>query len=247
MTNFPFDKFCRYNIGQLFIDLFLIFHILQGEYGRGKPHCCTKTSRNNNVVAGVRELSPTSRGQVAAKILNEMRTNGLGQKGDNLDLPSGSKTLHIEFGQKAPAKQFSHEDMLRLKAQKNLSNEQRKAMGAAMRVAYGRKAVQPGLMEELPNNKFKLEDFFDVEVMDMVHKKGGNITTVQVPMLYSTDVGSLFMYLCMVRDLDPDNVIITLGLDDGQGSLKVNIALLYFFGIINNMTKIGEKVVFQIF
>ena len=102
-----------------------------------------------------------------------------------------------------------------------------------MRVAYGRKAVEPGFMEELPNNKFKLEDFFDVEVMDMVHKKGGNITTVQVPMLYSTDVGSLFMYLCMVRNL--------------QGSLKVNIALLYFFGIINNMTKIGEKVDFQIF
>ena len=40
-----------------------------------------------------------------------------------------------------------------------------------MRVAYGRKAVEPGLMEELPNNKFKLEDFFDVEVVDMVQKK----------------------------------------------------------------------------
>ena len=75
-------------------------------------------------------------------------------------------------------------------------------------------------MEELPNNKFKLEDFFDVEVVDMVHKKGGNIYTVHIP-----------TYHYMVRDLDPDNVIITLGLDDGQGSLKVNIALLYFFGI----------------
>ena len=42
-------------------------------------------------------------------------------------------------------------------------------MGSAMRVAYGRKAVEPGLMEELPNNKFKLEDFFDV--VDMVQKK----------------------------------------------------------------------------
>ena len=38
-----------------------------------------------------------------------------------------------------------------------------------MRVAYGRKAVEPGLMEELPNNKFKLEDFFDVS--DMNQKK----------------------------------------------------------------------------
>ena len=77
-------------------------------------------------------------------------------------------------------------------------------MGAAMRVAFGRKAFEPGLMEELPNNKFKLEDFFDVEVVDMVHKKGGNIYTVHIP-----------TYHYMVRDLDPDNVIITLGLDDG--------------------------------
>ena len=202
-----------------------MFHILPGEYGRGKRHWCTKSNRNNNVVAGVRELSPTSQGQIAAKILNELRSNEVGKKGDHLDLPSGSRTLHVEFGQRSPEKQFSHEDMLRLKAQKNFSGEQCKAMGAAMRVVYGRKAVQPGLMEELPQNKYKLQEFFDVEMVDMTQKKGANITTVQVPMLYCTDVSSLLMYLSMVRDLDPDNVIITLGLDDGQGSLKVKLFL----------------------
>ena len=173
-------------------------------------------------MAGVRELSPKSQGQIAAKILNELRTSEVGKKGDQLDLPSGSKTLHVEFGHKTPEKPFTHDHMLRLKVQANLADVQCKAVGAAMRVVKSRKAVQPGLMETMAQNKFKLEEFFTVEVADMTRKKGGNITSLEVPMLYSNNVHGLLQYLHTERDLDPATAVITLGLDDGQGSLKVN-------------------------
>ena len=169
---------------------------------------------------------------MAAKILNELRTSDVGKKGDQLDLPSGSKTLHVEFGKKTPEKPFTHEDMLKLKVQKNLPDETCKAIGAAMRTVKGRKSVQPGMREAMAKKKFELEEFFTVEIVDMTVKKGGQVTSIQVPMLYSNDVPGLLKYVFGERDLDPATVVITLGLDDGQGSLKVNI---------NNLNKDWSK------
>ena len=42
--------------------------------------------------------------------------------------------------------------------------------------------------------------------------------------------------MCEVRDLDPEDVVITVGVDDGQQSLKVDIHINHFFIICLLMT-----------
>ena len=184
-----------------------------------------------------RDLSPDGTRRIAAKLVNELRTDSnTGKKGDSLDLPSGSQSLHITFGQPPAKKQFSTEAMVKLKTQGNFSSNQCKTMAQALRVELGRKAVEPGLMEELSQVKHRLADFVRVEMVDMTYKKGENITITPHPLLCLDDLGTLLLTVCEVRDLDPEDAVITVGVDDGQQSLKVDIHINHSFIICLLMT-----------
>ena len=223
----------------MILDSSIILSIsLLGIVHPGVQHPCTKTSRNENIVESLtRDLSPDGTRRVAAKLVNELRmNNNTGKKGDSLDLPSGSQNLHITFGQPPAKKQFSREAMVKLKTQGNFSSNQCKTLAQALRVELGRKAVEPGLMEELSQVKHRLADFLRVEEVDMTYKKGENITITPHPLLCLDDLGTLLLTVCEVRDLDPEDAVITVGVDDGQQSLKVDIHINHFFIICLLMT-----------
>ena len=153
--------------------------------------------------------------------MNVLRMDQSGKKGDSINLPSGSRNLHVSFGEPPAKKQVSLEAQLRLKTQENFSSHEMKAINAALRVELGRGSVEPGLMEELPNVKYQLADFFKVQFIDMTRKKGEEYTFLTHPLLYSSDVEALVMTAIEERGLDPDQVVLTVGIDDGQQFLKV--------------------------
>ena len=169
-----------------------------------------------------RDLSPDGTRRVAAKLVNELRTDEAGRKGDSLDLPSGSQTLHVTFGKPAERRQIRTETLLKLKTMKNFSGSQVKAVAQVARIDLGRGGVEKGLAKELSQVKEELREFLQVKVV-LVNDKQGGETILTRDLLCLDDVPSLILTLCAERNLDPEDCIITLGLDDGQGSLKVNI------------------------
>ena len=70
----------------------------------------------------------------------------------------------------------------------------------------------------------------------MTYKKGENITITPHPLLCLDDLGTLLLTVCEVRDLDPEDAVITVGVDDGQQSLKVDIHINHSFIICLLMT-----------
>ena len=159
---------------------------------------------------------------MAAKLVNELRTDEAGRKGDSLDLPSGSQTLHVSFGKPAERRKVSTESLMKLKTRRNLSSSLVKEIAGVVRFDLGRKFVQKGLNQELIQLKDKLKDFLQVRVVLMNSKQGGD-TVLTRDLLFMDDVPSLILSVCEERGLDPEQCVITLGLDDGQQSLKVNI------------------------
>ena len=200
----------------------------------GVPHQCNKTARNNNIVASLtRDLSPDGTRRVAAKLVNTLRTDEAGRKGDSLDLPSGSRTLHISFRKPIERRQISTEALLKLKTLRNLSNNLVQEIAQVARIELGRGGVQTGLKKELTNLKNRLRDFLQVNVVLMNNKKAGE-TILERDLLSLNDLPSLILSVCEARNLDPLDCVLTLGLDDGQQSLKVNIFILSFICISRN-------------
>ena len=200
----------------------LIF-LFTGIVHPGHPHQCNKIARNNNIVQSLtRDLSPDGTRRVAARLVNTLRTDDTGRKGDTLELPSGSQTLHVSFGRPAERRQITTETLLKLKTLRNLSNGLVQDFARAARFDLGRGGVQKGLKKELTQLKYRLQEFLQVKVVLMNNKQGGE-TNMTRNLLCLDDLPSLILSLCDERDLDPEDCVLTLGLDDGQQSLKVNI------------------------
>ena len=200
--------------------MIIIFSFFSGIVHPGVPHPCNKTARNNNIISTLtRDLSPDGARRVTAKLVNELRKDEVGKKGDQLDLPSGSQNLHITIGQPAEKPQLSADGLIRLKTSTNFSTNQCEAVTQWVRDELGRAYVEPGAREQLIHVKDRLADFFTVKVF--VIGKDGEESTTTHHLLYCHEVVPLILSLCDIRDLDPENIVITIGLDDGQGSIKV--------------------------
>ena len=195
--------------------------LLVGVVHPGVAHHCTKGQRNQNLLETARTFSTEGKRKFCAQILNEITNEEkIDKRSGSLHLPSGSKTLTVNFGDKKQ-KQMSTEDMIRLKNSENLSQEQTLGIANALRVTYGKKSVEPGLQKALPNMKFKLKDFFSFKWVDVTHKKAKKQTFLSHPLFLSNDVRGLIQYSVIERNLDPNNLELICGIDDGQSMLKV--------------------------
>ena len=158
-----------------------------GKVHPGVPHPYKKTARNNNIISTLtRDLSPDGARRVTAKLVNELRKDEVGKKGDQLDLPSGSQNLHITIGQPAEKPQLSADGLIRLKISTNFSTNQCEAVTQWVRDELGRAYVEPGAREQLIHVKDRLADFFTVKVF--VIGKDGEESTTTHHLLYCHEV-----------------------------------------------------------
>ena len=186
-------------------------------------HHCTKGQRNQNLLETTRAFSTEGKKRFAAQILNDITSDeNIDKRSESLCLPSGSNTLTVNFGAKK-LKQMTIEDMIRLKNSENLSKEQTLGVANAVRVDFGRDSVEPGLQQALSNMKFKVKDFFTVKWIDVTQKKTKEQTFVSHPLFLSHQVNALINYAVVERGLDPNNLELISGIDDGQAMLKVRM------------------------
>ena len=80
----------------------------------------------------------------------------------------------------------------------------------------GRKAVEPGL----PTLKHTVSDFFNMAQPEDTRKKVKNVST-EVTTYSFCDSAAFIHWVIDERQIDPDMMEIILGIDDGQGMLKV--------------------------
>ena len=80
----------------------------------------------------------------------------------------------------------------------------------------------------------KLQDHFDVTVLTQTEyvteegegkKRKKSTQEVELPVVYTKDVEALAGFIMRERDLDPMNSVAQIGIDDGQGVVKVMLSI----------------------
>ena len=92
--------------------------------GKGLPHNCTKTSRNENAKEMVREFSGEGQRRVTSKLLNEFcEEEGVDKRHGTLTLNSGSKEKKVTLGPQKPQPQIAVDDLIEFGNARNFSDE----------------------------------------------------------------------------------------------------------------------------
>ena len=134
---------------------------------------------------------------------------------------------------------LSTNDLVRMKKKLGLSGVKTKQLAGMIRVGLkDRKAVKSGLAEALVESNRVLDVLFTAEQVKVLTKTGEE---EEKTLIYCKDVMELVLYLLEHRELEEISADYKLGLDGGQGSIKlilksVIIMLFLEFGSIRSWT-----------
>ena len=206
----------------------------RGEIRQGsRDHDCTVTSRRRNISEHLKTASQGTLETVTGAALKEVE-----RRQQELAGPDGSREVSLQsgFGGACPLKvtiggkrkkqprQLSNDDLLKIRKQLGLSSVKTKQLASMIRVGTNnRKAVEPGLAEALVESNRTLDDLFTSEAIQLENKKG---EVEEKILVFCNDVEELVVRVMEHRELDENQVDIKLGLDGGQGSLKVTLSVM---------------------
>ena len=205
--------------------------------GRGLPHNCTKTTRNENAKEMVREFSGEGQRHVTSKLLNEFcEEEGVDKRHGTLKLNSGNKTKTVTIGPQKPQPQIAVQDLIDFGNARNFSDEALMDTATFVRRSLGEKYVEENLEKALPKVKLQLKDFFVLKMVDTVRKKKGKEDSILThPLVLVEDLESFAAKIMAERGLDPAETDVIMGIDDGGGMLKVRIS---FYSVLMENHKI---------
>ena len=138
-----------------------------------------------------------------------------------------SKTINL--GKPKKSKQFSTEDLLKLKINFEFSDKKILTLVATLRTVLGKSAVENGFQQVMQEKNNALTDFFMVKVLPTVRRKGTEETIEHRPGFFVKDIHALIHVLLEERQIDPEEQEILMGADDGQSSLKVSFRNYLFW------------------
>ena len=212
----------------------LLCRICWGEVAPGKHKSCGKALRQENLRE---DLSPMTRQMLASETLKEEfnKAKEAGQEevvslktrhGPRLEVKS--KNVRVESAV------FTTEMMDKFRAQIHMSKRTALKSARFFKEAFGGK-LEPGMQEYVYDANTCLSDFFTVERMEFLafdyeYDDGKPISTKKTlqtvvrDIVYCNDVEGLIFFLKLERALD-DDAIIKIGIDGGQGSLKVCLTI----------------------
>ena len=174
----------------------------------------------------VREASPGTQEVVAARLLDNIcNNNGVDKRSGTLTLRTGGSRKTVSIGKPKVQRQFSTEDLVRMKIHFNFTDNRTLELANALRVVLGKFAVESGLRNYLRDKNKALTDFFTMKIIPAVRKVKDKETFEQRPYIYCKDLQALIHVLLDCREINPEEQEILLGADDGQQSLKVSIFL----------------------
>ena len=173
-----------------------------------------------------------------------MRDRGANASGGSISLATGAtggnKQMMVTAGGRheslKPPVRFSHETMARLQLKMGGSDRVIKTVGHFLRVHEGRTCIEENFAESLTERNTKYESFFDHTMItfteyytdeaekgdgDKKKKKKKLTREVSKPLAFCNDVDGLAEEVMRHRGLEPAKTKVQLGIDDGQGLVKV--------------------------
>ena len=191
--------------------------------GKGLPHKCTKTARNENAKEMVREFSGEGQRRTTSKLLDEFcEEEGVDKRHGTLKLNSGNKEKLVSIGPQKPQPQIAVKDMIEFGNARNFSDEALMDVGTFVRRSLGKNYVEENLEKTLPKVKLQLKDFFVLKMADTLKKKKGKEDSILThPLVLVEDIEAFSAQIMAERGLDPAETDVIIGIDDGGSSLKV--------------------------
>ena len=180
----------------------------------------------------VRSCSRKSKARVISSGLKSVfADSGVTTRGGTMAIATGGKPVTVTLGsnvKRIRAKpRWTHDDLIKLQTNNNLSDRTILSIAAASRVVSGRTAVEPNLKGALKERNHKLDDLFSVETLEMQKKVRGvkedenKVKSVLSTGVYCNDCDALIQEVIAVRGLNPHESTVLVGLDDGQKFLKI--------------------------
>ena len=170
-----------------------------------------------------RSSSPPGQGRVTSKLLNKIcQENDVDKRSESLTLPSGSRSLVVNFGDRQQQKQMSAEDMQWIQNKFHFTDNQLNGYASTVRTQYGRTAVEPKFQQKLSDKAKEMEHFFSVRTCEATVKKQKKVSTVLKPFVYCNDIKGFTDYVLDKRSMDSMSYVALIGIDEGQQSVKVS-------------------------
>ena len=91
-----------------------------------------------------------------------------------------------------------------------------------IRKDVGRTEIQENIYADVRNRSHYLDSFYDVKKCKLKNDK----SFFEKDIVYSTDISLLVNEVCSFRKLDLFNSVVRVGIDGGQGSLKIIMNVL---------------------
>ena len=211
--------------------------------GKGKPHPCSSSSRRESLDELVKNSSDRTRGRVLSSQLKKLTDERNVPRGQETLLPTGGKPLPVTVGNpehsQKPAPFFSSEKLLRLQTKLSCSDSKIKEIAKFARIECGKSTVVSNFGSVLKDrNHLFDEDFLgkrvnmlEYEKVDIEEEKENTkkrkrkIKAKEVmkekPAVFAKDVEDLTAKIMLLRNMNPADTVIQIGIDDGQGLLKV--------------------------
>ena len=219
-----------------------------GVVGKGRSHKCSKIAMQDNLHKIVKNKSMKSKEKIGGNVLkNIFEDKVVSARGGTVLLSTGGRKLPVTLSLKLNKPRFSHENLRRLQVIKGDSDRGIKKFAQAIRHAFGRKSVEPHFRESLIERNKSLEHLFEIKNFEMKKKPAkkkkddcgcdckcdkehlsddcvlddNGYLTYTVPGVVASDLDALIKEVVDARNLDPGDVQVICGLDNGQKFNKI--------------------------
>ena len=206
-----YDKLCRDCLAPIY---------------RGSNHsgdvCRSRKHTLSNVTDAIHNAN-TSMDLVASKFLKTVSEE---KESSSLDLrlSTGGRPMVVTLGRSCGdgANPISAQQAKVIQTDVGLSDKQMGKMFKNLRLQFGRKIVESGLRETLSHEKAKLDQFFSA---DLIQFKDNDGNPMQRPVVFCSNTVDFIRELMDLRQMDPGDFKLKVGLDKGRGHLKMILSM----------------------
>ena len=209
-------------------------------WGPGQQHNCNKSTKRENIEELVRKNSPKTKGRIVSSQLKEVFTEqGASTRGGTVVLHTDGSPISASLGvfKQKPAPKFSNEILNKLQIKAGISDNKMKIVDNFLRVNCGRSSVI-GHEKHMVERNSRLEEMFDHTKVVMIEYINENVDgengkqkkkkvtcEKEKPVAYAKDVEHLAKFVLEHRQLDASDALIQVGIDDGQGLIKIMMSV----------------------
>ena len=121
---------------------------------------------------------------------------------------------------------FSFEKMLEISQSISLSQRQTKILATGVRSIVGKSRVEPNIEQKMSEAAHRLDKHFVSTPLELEVKEEGVSVVKIVPFFHVPCVEDFVNDLMASRKLDPHKQDVKIGMDDGQGKLKICLSIV---------------------